>query len=105
MRIRVIQRPTERHIDGVRLDRFEPGYQYEVGNSLGALMLAERWAVPVRDDAPALVVPFSETDPFAPPAFQDADAPNNLVREHYPPYLDHPPVIAFDLRRRQRIKA
>jgi hypothetical protein len=101
MRIRIVQRPSETSIDGVRLDRFEPGYQYEVGNSLGAVMLAERWAVPVAADAPALVIPFSETDPFA-TAYQDADAPSNLVREHYPPYLDNQPETAFDFRRRRR---
>jgi hypothetical protein len=103
LRIQIVQTPTELSIDGVRLDRFEPGNQYEVGNSLGALMLAEGWAVPVADDAPALVVPFSETDPFA-PEYRDADAPTNLVREHYPPYLDNRPELAFDFRRRPRIK-
>jgi hypothetical protein len=64
MRIRIVQRSHCDSIDGIRLDRFEPGYQYEVGNSLGALMLAEGWAEPVQLDAPALPVPFSETDPF-----------------------------------------
>src|SRR5262245_14935140 len=64
MRIRIVQRPPADSIDGIRLDRFESGYQYEVGNSLGALMLAEGWAEPVQLDEPALPVPFSETDPF-----------------------------------------
>ena len=104
MRIRIVQRPRDESIDGVRLDRFEPGYQYEVGNTLGALLLAEGWAEPAADDAPP-VVPFSETDPFAPQAYRDADAPLNLIREQYPPYLDHRPEIAFELRRRPRIKA
>ena len=64
MRIRIIQRPHSDSIDGIRLDHFELGYQYEVGNSLGALMLAEGWAEPVQLDEPALLIPFSETDPF-----------------------------------------
>jgi hypothetical protein len=63
MRIRIIQRPHSDSIDGIRLDRFEVGYQYEVGNSVAALMLAEGWAEPVQLDEPALI-PFSETDPF-----------------------------------------
>jgi len=83
------------------LDRFEPGYQYEVGNALGALLLAEGWAEPVPIDEPALVVPFSETDPFAPRPVQDADAPPNLVREHYPPYV-RDLSIAADLNRIRR---
>jgi len=101
MRIRVIQRPRESSIDGIRLDRFEPGYQYEVGNSLGALFLAEGWAEPVPFDEP-VVVPFSETDPYAAPAYRDSDAPPNLTREHYPPYLDEVRGIAADFRRRRR---
>jgi hypothetical protein len=102
MRIRIVQKPTEDSIDGVRLDAFKVGFEYEVGSSIGALMLAERWAEPVADDAPALAVLFSETDPFAPPAYRDADAPMNLIRERYPPYLDSTPAIAFDFRRRTK---
>ena len=107
MRIQIVQRPSADSIDGIRLDRFEPGFQYEVGNSLGALLLAERWAVPVADDQPGVIVPFSETDPFASPAYRDADAPPNLVRENYPPYLDSRPEVALDFRRRvaPRVKA
>ena len=44
MRIRVIQKPRERSIDGIQLDRFRPGVLYEVGTTLGALFLAEGWA-------------------------------------------------------------
>jgi hypothetical protein len=101
MRIRVIQRPSQRSIDGIRLDRFEPGYQYEVGNALGAVLLAEKWAEPVPFEEPALLVPFSETDPFAPTGMQDVDAPPNLVREHYPPYVKDLSVAA-DLNRSRR---
>jgi hypothetical protein len=99
MRIRIVQRPREQSIDGVRLDRFEPGFQYEVGNTLGALLLAERWAEPVSDDQPGLIVPFSETDPYTAPLFPDG--PANLVRELIPPYLERRPEVAFDFRRRR----
>ena len=44
MRIKVIHVPTSNCIDGIQLDRFRPGFQYEVGNTLGALFLAEGWA-------------------------------------------------------------
>jgi hypothetical protein len=57
MRIKVIQTPTTRSIDGIRLDRFERGRLYDVGTTLGALMLSSGWAEPVTDDAPALLVP------------------------------------------------
>jgi hypothetical protein len=53
MRIRIIQKPSLACIDGVRLDYFEVGYQYEVGSLIGAFMLTERWAEPVAPDAPA----------------------------------------------------
>ena len=46
MRIKVIQKPTEDRIDGIALDRFQVGFQYEVGNSIGALLLAEGWDAP-----------------------------------------------------------
>jgi hypothetical protein len=106
MRIRVKQRPTATSIDGIRLDRFEPGFQYEVGNGLGALFLAEGWAEPVPFDEPALLIPFSETDPHGDLPFRDADAPRNLTREHYPPYLNDRLDVAADFssRNRQRKK-
>jgi len=47
MRIRMLRRPRETCIDGVRLDRFEAGLEYEVGPSLGALFCAEGWAEPL----------------------------------------------------------
>jgi hypothetical protein len=92
MRIRVIQRPPIPSIDGVRLDRLEPGCQYEVGNSLGALLLAERWAEPVPLDDPAALSQLREIeqflDPFADRPAADAGDPPNLKRETYPPYVD-----------------
>jgi hypothetical protein len=37
-------------VDGIAVDAFEVGREYEVGPSLGALFLAERWAEPVTAD-------------------------------------------------------
>jgi hypothetical protein len=99
MRIRIVQRPHCDSIDGIRLDRFEVGYQYEVGNSLAALMLAEGWAEPVQLDEPALI-PFSETDPFdARRLYRGAAA--GSTRETYqaaPRQIDR----ASEVRRRRR---
>ena len=102
MRIRIIQRPPCDSIDGIRLDRFEVGHQYEVGNSLSALMLAEGWAEPVQLDEPALLVPFSETDPFDPRRLYRGPAkPAGATRETYHPaprQIDR----ASEVKRRRR---
>jgi hypothetical protein len=62
MRIRVVQRPTQASVDGLRLDRFETGYTYDVSTSLGCLMLSEQWAEPVVSEDPALLVPIGGTN-------------------------------------------
>ena len=93
MRIKIIQEPGEVSIDGLDLRHFRMGLHYEIGNTLGAVFLAEGWAEPVDDYRPALVVPLTEFD-------VDAPAPRNLVRKFYPPYYDAPPAIAADGRRR-----
>ena len=56
MRVR-ITRPLSGSIDGIQLDRFIPGFVYDVGTSIGSYLLSERWAEPVNDESPALVVP------------------------------------------------
>jgi hypothetical protein len=96
MRIRVIQNPGQKCIDGIELDRFVTGHQYEVGNGLGALFLAEGWGEPADDDDPALVVPLREFDPRA------EQSPGNLIREIYPSYRDAQPLLPADRRRKQR---
>jgi hypothetical protein len=63
MRIRIIQKPSLACVDGVRLDYFEAGNQYEVGSLIGAFMVAERWAEPVAPDVAAFG---SRLDEFAP---------------------------------------
>ena len=98
MRILVIQKPTMDCIDGIRLDRFVPGQQYEVGAAIAAVFLAERWAEPVNDALPALAIPLREIEADA------KQTPANLVREIYPPYYDGPAAFAADRRRRRRSK-
>jgi hypothetical protein len=46
MRIRIIRPLPVREVDGVAVDNFEVGCEYEIGSRLGALFLAERWAEP-----------------------------------------------------------
>ena len=96
MRIKIIQKPTLREVDGIRLDVFEAGHEYDVGHSLGPLLLAEGWAEPVIPDEPAKVIPLgngSDSKTVAPP---------NLHRELFPPYYDASPAVAADRRRRRR---
>ena len=98
MRIRVLQIPAVEAVDGIDLRRFYPGQQYEVGNTLGALLLAEGWAEPVASDEAALLIPVSELGAGPRPA----GSPANLVREIFPPYYDAPAALAMDRRRRPR---
>jgi hypothetical protein len=99
MRIEVVQRPSVSSIDGIRLDCFEPGKQYEVGNSLGALFLAEGWAVPMPLDSPMPDVPFDDNDPYDARPLSRKDDPSNLKRESRPPYLNRD--IAADSKGRK----
>ena len=96
MRIRIVQKPSVACIDGIQLNHFVPGQQYEVGPSLGSLFLAEGWAEPVVPDEPP--TPSDEPSNVADPV----PAPPNLVREIYPPYYDGSSVLAADRRRRKR---
>src|SRR5262245_14426983 len=102
MRIKVLRLASVDQIDGIDLRRFVPGLQYDVGNQIGALMLAEGWAEPVADDqASATPGPFSEDDPFV-SCVIDRNNPPNLVRETYPPYVDDLPDPANDPEQRRR---
>jgi hypothetical protein len=91
--------PPISSVDGIALDGFEVGQQYEVGNSLAALFLAEGWAIPVPLESSRAPEAFGPDDPFGLPTL-DRNSPPNLVKEHIPPYL--PPAIAADIRRRRR---
>jgi hypothetical protein len=44
MRIKVIQTPTFRDVDGIVLNQFAKGRFYTVGTTLGAYLIAEGWA-------------------------------------------------------------
>jgi CheY-like chemotaxis protein len=56
MRLRIVRRPHGR-ADGISLERFEPGFIYDVGSHIGNLLLAEQWAEPVDVQRPAMVIP------------------------------------------------
>jgi hypothetical protein len=88
MRIRIIQKPGVSSIDGIRLDRFELGAQYEVGTNVGSVLLAEGWAVPVAPDDSAHLIPFR-------PPRRTAGTPN-LIDKTYPPASDPPAQAAAD---------
>ena len=46
MKVRITKAPRESEVDGLRLDRFNPGDVREVSPILGTWLIAERYAVP-----------------------------------------------------------
>ena len=98
MRIRVIQKPVTDCIDGIQLDRFVPGEEYDLGNSLAALFLAEGWAEPVPPESAKT----SDTDPFAPRPPRAPGDPPNLERETHPAALEEQLGLAADAFWRKR---
>src|SRR3954466_826950 len=102
MRIKVVQKPTLYEVDGLRLDTFEPGVEYDVGTTLGTLLLAEGWAEPLPTDEPPVAIVFGEVTHDS----RTTVMPANVVREISPPYYDAPPALAADRRRvrRSRVK-
>jgi hypothetical protein len=94
IRIKVVQTPTLSDIDGINLDAFQLGGQYELGNTLAALFLAEGWGEPVTPDDTVEVNPVRQ--------FGSDTPPPNLVREFFPPYYDAPTALAADRRRLAR---
>ena len=98
MRIRVIRKPVSACIDGIRLDRFEPGHEYDIDHRLGALFLAEGWAEPV----PPGPIALPDADPFRPKPARAPDDPPNLVRETHPATLDQQLGLAADAFWRRR---
>ena len=84
MRVR-ITRPLSGSIDGIQLDRFIPGFVYDVGTAIGSYLLSERWAEPVMDESPALVVPlhapmFHPRNVISPPKADAEDRPPRRKR-------------------------
>lgn len=49
MKVRITQQLSG-SIDGIQLDHFQPGHVYDLGASLGSVLLAEGWAEPVLED-------------------------------------------------------
>jgi hypothetical protein len=100
IRIRIVGSPPISSVDGIRLDCFDVGQEYEVGNSIGALFLAEGWAAPVPLETPATAQPWSEQDPFDPRhLYTLRSQPRNLIKDRTPPYFESD--MAADFRRRR----
>ena len=97
MRIRIIQKPDIPYIDGVRLEHFEWGMQYDVNSALGVYMIAQGWANPITSDDPVRATPLSELDPDN---SRDLASSANLRRESVPSYYDGLPALTLDRRRR-----
>ena len=55
LRLRVT-RSLSGSIDGIQLDRFQAGYVYQVGTTVGIYLLAIGAAEPVDDDVPAIIL-------------------------------------------------
>ena len=60
MRIRIVRRPHG-EVDGVDLNRFEPGGLYDVNASIATYLMVGGHAEPVADATPARVVPVDMT--------------------------------------------
>ena len=65
VRLRITHR-LHGSIDGMQLDRFQPGLVYDVGTTLAGVLLAEQWAEPV-DDYESTVTPVTSVRRFADP--------------------------------------
>jgi len=80
------------------LDLFVVGQQYDVGSTLGALMLCEGWAEPIDEDTPKPARPSRQVKP----ALDDAEnTPPNLIREMFQPHYEGR-AIAMDRRPHRR---
>lgn len=101
MRIRVLHRPAVAAVDGIDLKHFVPGHTYDVGTSLGMLMLAEGWAAPIDSDAPEAAA-IVGGDPFT-SRVRESSSPPNLIRETHPPAADEISMAA-DFERRKRLR-
>jgi hypothetical protein len=61
VRIRIVTRPSGR-IDGVPLDRFDPGATYDVNASIGTYLMSAGYAQAVADMSPPRIVPHDASD-------------------------------------------
>jgi hypothetical protein len=94
MRIKIVRMPTQSSVDGIRLDGFLPGSSYDVGTTLASLFLAEGWAVPAEQDAPALPMAMAELE-------SERIEPPNLIRDSFPPDYEGRFSVAADWSRRR----
>ena len=82
IRIQILHVPPGYCIDGIRLDLFQVGLEYEVGDTFGALLIAEGWAKPLgysaHESNPAPRVEIEERPNIA--------SPPNLIRDSRPFY-------------------
>jgi hypothetical protein len=104
IRIRIVQTPPISGVDGIQFDCFEVGKEYQMGNTLGSLFLAEGWGEAVALDAPAPVEPFSDRDPFDSRVLY-ADGPPNLIKDSqawYPDRVERDIAADYQWRRRTR---
>jgi len=69
---------------------------YDVGNVLGAYLVAERWAEPIDHIEADAATPLSAFTTAI-----DRQSPPNLKRESVPPYYDGPAIV-LDRRTRRR---
>jgi CheY-like chemotaxis protein len=79
MRVRILRQPHG-HADGINLDRFQPGFIYDVGTTIGNLLLAEGWAEPLEDARPAMLIPLPD-EPSRPVilVIDDDDATRSML--------------------------
>jgi hypothetical protein len=98
MRVRIIAEPRNQRSNGIQLDRFHVGQEYDVGTTLAALLLCEGWAEPIDDQTPARLRKRKRAAVVSEPV------PPNLVRDTSPPsYAGR--AIAMDRSRRKRRKS
>jgi hypothetical protein len=103
MRIRILKQPPIESIDGMRFGTFREGQEYEVGNTVAMILLAEGWAEPVPLDAPAAFVPFAEDDPYDSRKLYP-ELPQNLKRETSTRNLDRAVATDSSRRRAKRLR-
>jgi hypothetical protein len=80
MRVRITQ-ALSGSIDGIQLSRFTVGLTYDVGTSLGSYLLAQRFAIPVEDVTPALVLPMDDVIDTAVPSLPRTEAADRAQRQ------------------------
>jgi len=89
VRVRIVRTPTATSVDAIRLDSLRVGNTYDVGNALGAYLLAQGWAEPADTaDDPLIAESNPRIDPTDP----------TIWRECEPPRFDLPPRPAAERR-------